>query len=1037
MRKISVSETLELLVELASRITSIPSVDLPVDAPIGSGLQIRIDQLRQLMKEASQSIGLDCNIDLQPLLDRSLLHIAKILVRISKNDMQERTPKVDLLNEWVRELKIELIEANRPQSPLGFGKRFEDQWPNARVLILSDNPNNHVCQAVWQRLTASGANVQIRSAEEINLTENRVKGAIHRLSLAAVPPPASSGPRRRTALTFVQFGGGYFGTRSSADPITQCCATALAKSVHLERKDLKTRIIDFDPKLEADVIAQKIVVEMEGSEDFSEAGYDDQLCRRTPSVYSLEPAEYALDSTAWSETDVVLVTGGAKGITAECAFALARETKIRMALVGRTSIRDSVTPDPEVEKIHTLLQRYEQNGLKARYYSCDVCDRNSLAETVAQIRREMGKITGVVHGAGLNIPRLIKQVSADQALSEVAPKVIGVLNLLEELSEDPPKLILGLTSIIGITGMAGNSWYAFSNEALDLILRRYEAEHPGIRTLSVAYSIWRDEGMGARMGSVSILKKMGIDAIPTEEGVKRFVRLFTHNPKTHQVIITARLAQFSTFEIQPAPFIKGARYLENLLHFTPGVESAFLTRLSLAEDIYLQDHCYEGSFLFPAVFGLEAMAQVVAHLTGVTDFARLRIENLLLSRPITVDPDKGADIIIWAQKQERHSFENNLCVHAGIFKLGTGSKSDFFSATFVMKIDDSVQKRNLNFDRKTLDIYPKTDLYRKTLLFQGSRFQCIDKVCTLECQNSESGLAIITAAPTDPNYGKLAFAGSDNQKLLLGDPFMRDAILQSAALLIPQDTSLPISIRRWDIYPQPTSMQKDNSIYIQTLFEGKGEDDVHTSVKTFDCNGTLIESLKGYRLRKLQHHQEYPTVSDLVCPDDRDTRELNACLSLLAGKFRVKVPEVCVSYLANLHGLPKDQRRELEIPLIRKVVQQWIKQNNADKTEFTIEWQQTGKPMINLSDELLEVSLSHDNRYCIVVAGSWSLGCDIVPVKHRNRKQWFGLLGQIADTLIDDNLNEKELNRLGSAIWAVKEVLYKVKVKQITSIRIS
>ena len=239
------------------------------------------------------------------------------------------------------------------------------------------------------------------------------------------------------------------------------------------------------------------------------------------------------------------------------------------------------------------------------------------------------------------------------ALKEVAPKVIGALNLLAELGENPPKLIVGLTSIIGITGMQGNGWYAFSNEALDLILRRYASNHPATRTLSVAYSIWRDEGMGARMGSVQALKKKGIDAIPTEEGVRRFVRLFRHNPGTHQVLVTARMTQMDTIGTPAPPPIKGARFLEKRIHFTPGVESAFWVHLSLDEDLYLQDHCYNDSYLFPAVFGLEAMAQAVAHVTGVTGFRGVRVENLVLRRPVIVDPEKGADIIIWAQTRER------------------------------------------------------------------------------------------------------------------------------------------------------------------------------------------------------------------------------------------------------------------------------------------------------------------------------------------------------------------------------------------------
>ena len=169
-------------------------------------------------------------------------------------------------------------------------------------------------------------------------------------------------------------------------------------------------------------------------------------------------------------------------------------------------------------------------------------------------------------------------------------------------------------SVIGITGMQGNGWYAFSNEALDLILRRFASNHPKTRTLSVAYSIWRDEGMGARMGSVEALKKQGIGAIPTQEGVMRFVRLFLSNPGTHQVLVTARITHLDTLGAQTPPPISGARFLEKRVHFTPGVESAFLVHLSLEKDLYLQDHRYNDAFLFPAVFGLEAMAQAAGIL---------------------------------------------------------------------------------------------------------------------------------------------------------------------------------------------------------------------------------------------------------------------------------------------------------------------------------------------------------------------------------------------------------------------------------------
>ena len=45
------------------------------------------------------------------------------------------------------------------------------------------------------------------------------------------------------------------------------------------------------------------------------------------------------------------------------------------------------------------------------------------------------------------------------------------------MADAPPRLFVALTSIIGVSGMPGNAWYAFANESLELLLRRFAAEH--------------------------------------------------------------------------------------------------------------------------------------------------------------------------------------------------------------------------------------------------------------------------------------------------------------------------------------------------------------------------------------------------------------------------------------------------------------------------------------------------------------------------------------------------------------------------------
>jgi enediyne polyketide synthase len=271
------------------------------------------------------------------------------------------------------------------------------------------------------------------------------------------------------------------------------------------------------------------------------------------------------------------------------------------------------------------------------------------------------------------------------------------------------------------------------------------------------------------------------------------------------VLVTARMTQMDTLGTPTPPPTKGLVSLKNesILPRVSNLPFGFIchwTKIYIFKTI-----CYNDSYLFPAVFGLEAMAQVVAQVTGVIGFRGVRVENLVLRRPIIVDPEKGADIIVWAQTRERAAAGDKLAVQAGIFKAGADPNADFFSATFVMGSMDSPAQQPLDFPREPLDMKPPTDLYRQTLLFQGSRFQRIDQVHVLERHTAESGTVVVSTPPPDPDCAKLAFASPEHQRFLLGDPFQRDNLLQSAALLIPQDTSLPLSIRRWDIYPDEKS----------------------------------------------------------------------------------------------------------------------------------------------------------------------------------------------------------------------------------------
>jgi enediyne polyketide synthase len=188
--------------------------------------------------------------------------------------------------------------------------------------------------------------------------------------------------------------------------------------------------------------------------------------------------------------------------------------------------------------------------------------------------------------------------------------------------------------------------------------------------------------MGARMGSVDLLRDKGIDAIPTDEGVNRFLKIFTHDPGRCQTVVTARMGGLDTWNQSPPDQPKGWRFLASPIHFTPGVEAIFSTHLSLETDPYLRDHHFQGSYLFPTVFGLEAMAQAARYLSGHSELSRVQIRDVRLLRPITVDPETGADITIHAILAEAQNRRGNGGPRR-YHQAGDRVQSDFFEATLV------------------------------------------------------------------------------------------------------------------------------------------------------------------------------------------------------------------------------------------------------------------------------------------------------------------------------------------------------------------
>ncbi|MBW4605862.1 MAG: SDR family NAD(P)-dependent oxidoreductase [Hassallia sp. WJT32-NPBG1] len=939
-------------------------------------------------------------------------------------------------------------------TPVTLGKHSEEKWYTANVLILCESGDLGIAEALCDQLHSQAALVQTVSFAEARAqaliesidfthfiavlprttsgeasTDGLLLDMIERLRSVATPPPVARASREHTTVAYVQFGGGHFGTQPPLVDIEQCCAIGFAASVHLERADLKVRVIDFSPTVNPNKLAECVIRELSTAHVYMTAGYDEHLTRYVPRPQVQEPVKYQSRAITWSSEDVILVTGGGKGITAECALALARNTGVRTALIGR-----SPHPNGNIERrgggsteIARTLERFNAEGLICQYYECDISDFGTVASLIKQVRQDLGEIAGVLHGAALNKPRLVEQVSAESAFDEVKPKLKGVLNLCQALANTSLKLFAGFSSVIGITGMQRNAWYGFANETLDLILRRFKAQHPQTAVIGIAFSVWEEVGMGARMGSVRNLAKMGIKAIPKDAGVARFLHLIKNDPGDTRIVVAAPMQALSAFKSSgldtwyPQRFLPRAefKFLEQILLCEPGVEIVARAHLSLERDSYLLDHLYKGSYLFPTVFGLEAMAQAVAYVTGEQNFLALRIEDVRLERPIVVEPNKGVGIEIQAEIPELE-FKNSLRrVHVAIKTEQTGFAINHFSATFILGVENNPPREYVELPEAPLDIQPQADLY-SWLLFQGPSFQRLQQIYTLNSREC----VFRTQRNSFSAEGKEGSLNRAQGPFWLGDPYCRDSLLQVGQLVIPQDICLPIHIDSIEIY-QPNS---DVSSYIGiTKPQGREGKQYNNSVFAITPDGQLVERLNGYQLRILEQRKDNPTVEELADPSQRDEWILRRKLSNQAHLFRVAAPEVSLAYLPGIHALSAAERHERELPVFYKTIGQLLRSDANLIPKLQIKWTDSGKPVVDgLEEQGVEISLSHDERVCICVAGQGPQGCDIEPVTHRTRQDWTALLSNCRDLLMQQLLGTKSsVAHAGTRIWTAVEALRK------------
>ncbi|MGD8836716.1 MAG: SDR family NAD(P)-dependent oxidoreductase, partial [Desulfobacteraceae bacterium] len=258
-----------------------------------------------------------------------------------------------------------------------------------------------------------------------------------------------------------------------------------------------------------------------------------------------------------SPQDVVIVTGGARGVTAAAADALVSHTPCTLVLLGRSpaprqepewlvslsgegeikkAILDQLsnrgTPTPK--DVETAYQRWMANrqvlhtlenlkraGNKAHYISVDVRELEAVNGIIDNIRKNIGPISAIIHGAGVLEDRLIVDKHLDQFNRVYDTKVEGLKALLTATLEDELKYIVLFSSISARMGNQGQVDYAMANEVLNKMAHQLAYTRPGCKVVSINWGPW-DGGMVTPSLKRNFIKNK-VALIPVKSGAQAMV----------------------------------------------------------------------------------------------------------------------------------------------------------------------------------------------------------------------------------------------------------------------------------------------------------------------------------------------------------------------------------------------------------------------------------------------------------------------------------------------------------------------------------
>jgi acyl transferase domain-containing protein len=635
----------------------------------------------------------------------------------------------------------------------------------------------------------------------------------------------------------------------------------LTKTLIQEWPEVYCRALDLHPDLEAEQSVSVILDELQDpNRCLLEVGYSASL-QRTTLVCEPLPISVAGQGNPTqpnpinpiSQNSIFLVSGGGRGITAQCAIEIARQHQCKFILLGRTSITEpepawanGYTDEAELKKqimatlsldgqkvtpimvqtvfntiasgreIRQTLATITTAGGAAEYLSVDVTNVSALRTELAPVVERWGVVTGIIHGAGNLADKRIEKKSEQDYEKVYAAKVQGLVNILACL--DPAQLdrIILFSSVVGFYGNVGQADYAMANEILNKSAHLLQHLAPNCHSVAINWGPW-DSGMVSPELKKAFAER-NIFTIPVETGTQMLMQeLAATHPRTTQVVIGSPLVY--TPEVLPQ-----------------GLNSYRIRRhLTLLENPFLLDHMIAERAVLPATCALTWMINACEQLYPGYQLGKCL--NYKVLKGIIFDENVSSEYVL-DLKEISKTETGEIEFEAKIWSQPQDKIRYHFSSRLLLQRGAVAPVRYRQVELTPDQVLPESTKFYQSgqgSLFHGSNFQGVKTV--LNITPDKLTMAVELPALSDKQQGQF--------QVKITNPYIADVQIHAHWIwsqYFYQQGCLPSEIERYEQFA-PTPFNQ--TIYISAEVKSKTESALVLDVIAHDQDGMIYNRMIG------------------------------------------------------------------------------------------------------------------------------------------------------------------------------------------------